>query len=128
MGTLPIVRKTIHQLPESSELVEWYAQLMWKYYGLEMTVSRQLVKNYGVRAFQILALIDLNPELKDKLYDHPQCRHIKAEVVYQIRHEMVQNAADVLLRRIPLAFTDQNHMKSAIINVINLFAQELKWD
>jgi len=25
MGTLPIVRKTMHQLPESSELVEWYA-------------------------------------------------------------------------------------------------------
>ena len=57
MGTLPLVEKAV-QLPESSVLVEWYAELIGKYHGLEVSVCKQLVRTYGVRSFQILALID----------------------------------------------------------------------
>jgi len=53
---------------------------------------------------------------------------IEAEVVYSVREEMCETARDFLARRCRLAFLDVNAAETALPRVVELMAQELRWN
>ena len=58
---------------------------------------------------------------------HPDHPCVEAEVIYAVRHEFAQRAADVLVRRTGLALLDQAAAQAATARVIELMAGELGW-
>lgn len=95
-----------------------------KEFGLAADVAHHLHHAYGDQAPQIaeLARQDLDQRL------HPDHPYIEAEVVYTVRHEFAQRAADVLVRRTTLALLDSEAALQATDRVIELMAAELAWD
>lgn len=69
--------------------------------GLAGEISERLLKLYGVRAPEVLALADDDPDLKMPLSSPASLETglIGAEVIWAFREEMAQKLTDVLLRR-----------------------------
>jgi glycerol-3-phosphate dehydrogenase len=53
---------------------------------------------------------------------------VDGEVRYAVRHEYAQTATDVIARRMRLAFLNAQAALEALPTVIDLMAEELKWD
>ena len=53
---------------------------------------------------------------------------IDGEVRYAVRHEFAQRAVDVIARRTRLSFLNAQAALESLPNVIDLMADELKWD
>ena len=70
--------------------------------GLEGEVVRSLMDIYGVRYKDLLALVEKDPSLKEKISDNPTV--IKAQLVYSVQTEMAQTADDILERRLSLVY------------------------
>lgn len=96
-----------------------------KYGALGVPMLNHLARGYGIRSLDILALIDKNPKLAERI--HPRHDVTKAEIVYQIRKEMVVNVFDLLLRRNRLAFLDKEATLQVMPTVIDLLGNELNW-
>ncbi len=58
----------------------------------------------------------------------PHHPYLEAEVRYACRHELACTAADVLGRRTRLAFLNAKASLNALPRVIEIMAEELKWD
>ena len=69
--------------------------------GLADEISERLLKLYGVRAPEVLALADDDPDLKMPLSTPASVETglIGAEVIWAFKEEMAQKLSDVLLRR-----------------------------
>ena len=87
--------------------------------------AKHLLKKYGTKARNILALTNADPTLKELLVlGHP---FIKAEVKYVIAHEMATNSNDILERRLGLSLRDEeaaNKILSWVENQIEQHAAE----
>ncbi|EED20317.1 glycerol-3-phosphate dehydrogenase, mitochondrial [Talaromyces stipitatus ATCC 10500] len=101
-----------------------------QHFGIETDVAKHLTSSYGDRAWQVAALsspTDARFPLRgiriSALYPF-----IDGEVRYAVRHEYAQTAVDVLARRTRLAFLNAQAALEALPNVIDLMAEELKWD
>jgi glycerol-3-phosphate dehydrogenase len=58
----------------------------------------------------------------------PECPYVVAEAVYAVQHELAFTLADVLVRRVPLAFETRDHGISAAHRVAARLAPLLGWD
>lgn len=69
--------------------------------GLADEISERLLKLYGTRAPEVLAIADDDPDLKMPLSSPASVANglIGAEVIWAFREEMAQKLTDVLLRR-----------------------------
>lgn len=67
--------------------------------GLKERNAYWLAKRYGRNAAGVLALIEEQPELSERIGELPFCF---AEAVYSAEHEMVVHLKDLVRRRIPL--------------------------
>jgi len=86
-------------------------------------VAAHLARNYGGEASRVVACC--RGDLSERLVaNHP---YLKGEVVYAVRHEMVQHGADFLMRRIPLGLLDRGAARQAVPAVLDLMALELSW-
>lgn len=101
-----------------------------QHFGIETHVANHLAESYGDRAWTVAALS--SPTEKrfpvrgikiSALYPF-----IDGEVRYSVRHEYAQTAVDVLARRTRLAFLNAQAALQALPTVIDLMAEELKWD
>ena len=101
-----------------------------QHFGVETTVAKHLTDSYGDRAWTVAALS--SPTEKrfpvrgiriSELYPF-----IDGEIRYAVRHEYAQTAVDVLARRTRLAFLNAQAALEALPLVIDLMAEELKWD
>ena len=54
--------------------------------------------------------------------------YIRAEVVHAVRSEWARTLADVLVRRVPVAFETPDHGRDAARSIVMLMARELVWD
>ena len=52
---------------------------------------------------------------------------IEAEIVYAVRHEYAETAADVLARRTRLAFLNVREAHKAVPRVVEIMSKELNW-
>lgn len=92
-------------------------------YGLDEDVAEHLHHAFGDQAVAVAKLAE--SALGRRL--HPQHPYLEAEVVYAVRHEFAERAADVLTRRLPLALLDKDAARLALPRVIELMAGELGW-
>ncbi|KAK5718108.1 mitochondrial glycerol-3-phosphate dehydrogenase [Elasticomyces elasticus] len=101
-----------------------------QHYGIETEVAKHLTESYGDRAWQVAALC----EPTEQRYPVRGTRistlypYVDGEVRYAVRHEYAQSAVDVLARRTRLAFLNAQAALEALPQVIDLMAEELKWN
>ena len=101
-----------------------------QHFGIETDVAKHLAESYGDRAWTVAALsapteqrFPVRGIRISALYPF-----IDGEVRYSVRHEYAQTAIDVLARRTRLAFLNAQAALEALPHVIDLMAQELRWD
>jgi len=68
--------------------------------GFEIKVVRSLMDLYGTRYKDVLALVQKDPTLKEKVSDNPLV--IKAQLVYSVQTEMARTVEDITERRLSL--------------------------
>ena len=92
----------------------------------QTTSSSQNLKLYGSNAAGILAIIQADPALGQKL--HPALPYQKAEIVWHAREEMARTVEDVLARRIRALLLNATASIEAAATVANILAMELGRD
>ncbi|KAK3176744.1 hypothetical protein OEA41_008069 [Lepraria neglecta] len=101
-----------------------------QHFGLESIVARHLCESYGDRAWTVAALSSPTEQRYPVrgIKISPLYPFVDGEVRYAVRHEYAQTAVDVLARRTRLAFLNAQAALEALPTVIDLMAEELKWD
>ncbi|GKT57297.1 glycerol-3-phosphate dehydrogenase [Colletotrichum tofieldiae] len=101
-----------------------------QHFGIETEVAKHLTESYGDRAWSVAALcrptdkrFPARGERISQLYPF-----VDGEVRYAVRHEYAQTAVDVLARRTRLAFLNAQASLEALPKIIDIMAEELKWD
>uniref|UniRef100_A0A1B6E7D0 Glycerol-3-phosphate dehydrogenase n=1 Tax=Clastoptera arizonana TaxID=38151 RepID=A0A1B6E7D0_9HEMI len=98
-------------------------------FGLECEVAQHLSDSYGDRAFAVAKLASLTgkrwPIIGKKI--HPEFPYIDAEIRYGVR-EYAMTAIDMIARRLRLAFLNVQAAQEALPGVIDIMAEELKWN
>jgi glycerol-3-phosphate dehydrogenase len=85
-----------------------------------------LVRAYGSRWRAVWALTHENPALAEPLADGLPYR--RAEAVWGVTHEMVQTLADLLIRRLKVAFETRDQGRAAAVRAAEAMAPLLGWD
>lgn len=101
-----------------------------QHFGLETEIAKHLMEAYGDRAWTVAALSSPTNErfpVRGRRIS-PLYPFIDGEVRYAVRHEFAQSAVDVVARRTRLAFLNAQAALEALPQVIDLMAEELKWD
>ena len=101
-----------------------------QHFGLESIVARHLCESYGDRAWTVAALSSPTEQRYPVrgIKISPLYPFVDGEVRYAVRHEYAQTAVDVLARRTRLAFLNAQAALEALPQVIDLMAEELKWN
>ena len=101
-----------------------------QHYGIDTDVAKYLCQAYGDRAWTVAALcaptearFPVRGKKISELYPY-----VDGEVRYAVRHEYAQTATDVIARRMRLAFLNAQASLEALPKVIDIMAEELKWD
>ncbi|KAJ4378489.1 mitochondrial glycerol-3-phosphate dehydrogenase [Didymella sp. IMI 355093] len=101
-----------------------------QHYGIDTDVAKYLCQAYGDRAWTVAALcaptetrFPVRGKKISELYPY-----VDGEVRYAVRHEYAQTATDVIARRMRLAFLNAQASLEALPQVIDIMADELKWD
>ncbi|KAK9492379.1 FAD dependent oxidoreductase-domain-containing protein [Lipomyces doorenjongii] len=113
---------------------EGYRKLMFIHliqtFGIETDIAKHLADNYGDRAYDVVRLSATTgerwPTRGIKL--SPAYPFIDGEIRYAVQHEYARTAVDVLSRRIRLAFLNSKAALESLPKVIDIMAEELKWD
>ena len=101
-----------------------------QHFGLETEVAKHLAESYGDRAWTVAALSSPTDERFPARGKRISALYpfIDGEVRYAVRHEFAQRSVDVIARRTRLAFLNAQAALEALPRVIDLMAEELKWD
>jgi len=92
----------------------------------DSVVARRLVEAHGSRWREVAALTTAEPALARRIArDLP---YLLAEVVYAVEREMAMTLADILVRRLHLAFEVADHGRSAARVATAVLAGRLGWD
>ncbi len=108
---------------EHYQFTDW--QKLQQQYTLPDDVCQHLVTTYGTRAEQVAAFTRSDATLSDRLL--AGLPYIRAEVIYQVEHEMAVTLRDVLARRWRLELTDWQLTAQAAPQVADLMASGLNW-
>lgn len=101
-----------------------------QHFGLATDVARHLAESYGDRAWTVGSLCKPTAErfpARGEIISHSY-PFVDGEIRYAVRHEYAQTAIDVLARRMRLAFLNAQAALVALPRVIDIMAEELKWD
>ncbi|KND88427.1 Glycerol-3-phosphate dehydrogenase, mitochondrial [Tolypocladium ophioglossoides CBS 100239] len=98
-------------------------------YGIDADIAHHLATNYGDRAWSVLgnAPAGSSPPPSATARLAPSFPFVEAEVRHGVRAEAACTAADVISRRIRLAFLDVDAALQALPRVIDVMAEELGW-
>lgn len=99
-------------------------------FGMDTEVAVHLANSYGDRAW-VIGLISDPTGMTWPTYGKritPNYPYIEAEVRYACREEYACTAVDVLARRTRLAFLNAEAAYQALPRVVEIMAEELKWD
>ena len=86
------------------------------------------MKEYGTVAKRVAELGKQTGTNKQLTSDSDK-PFLEAEVLFAIREQMAQKPNDVLCRRVPISFLDQEVAQTQVLSkVVDIFAKEKKWD
>ena len=89
-------------------------------------IAKRLVEAHGARWREVSALTSAEPALARRIArDLP---YLLAEVVYAVEREMAVTLADVLVRRLRIAYEAGDHGRSAARVATAVLAGRLGWD
>ena len=92
----------------------------------DAVIARRLVEAHGSRWREVSALTSEEPALARRIVrDLP---YLLAEVVYAVEHEMAVTLADVLVRRLRVAYESADHGRAASRVATAVLAGRLGWD
>ena len=95
-------------------------------YGVQRECAKQIVREYGTTGLRVMQLGKQEGVNERIVEDMP---FLKSQILYAIRYELAQKPNDVLCRRVPVSFLDEEAAKTRILPVIiEIFAKEFKWD
>ncbi|KAG5988093.1 hypothetical protein E4U54_004770 [Claviceps lovelessii] len=110
------------------------AQLTELYPVLDEDIAHHLATNYGDRAWAVLSCASRSSSSSSAAARSrslarvsPSFPFIEAELRHAVRSEAACTAADVISRRIRLAFLDVHAALRALPRVIDVLAEELGW-
>ena len=92
----------------------------------DAAVGARLVHAHGDRWREVWALAEQSSLLAQRI--EPSRPYLMAELRWAVDNEMAFTLADLLVRRIPLAFETRNHGRAAAGRVAPLVATWLGWD
>lgn len=95
-------------------------------HGWDAARMEHLLERYGSEIYDLLTLIEEQPELAEPLTNAPQ--FLKADVVFAVRAEGALHLEDILVRRIRLDLEQRDRGLSSAKEIIALVADELGWD
>ena len=95
-------------------------------HGWDAARMEHLLERYGSEIYDLLTLIEEQPELAEPLTNAPQ--FLKADVVFAVRAEGALHLEDILVRRIRLDLEQRDRGLSSAKEIIALVANELGWD
>lgn len=72
--------------------------------GVSPSVVKYLMEFYGARYGDVLALMDKDSSLKEKVVNG--LPFVRAQIKYAIEVEMAQTVEDIMLRRLPMSYSD----------------------
>ena len=122
------VRKTPLPGGETSDF-EAYAEGFKAATSIPEVLSERLLKLYGVRAPEVLAIAKDDPDLMEPLASDVTVQNgiIGAEIVWAFQEEMAETLADVLLRRTMVGY-DANVALDVDEAAAEVAAKHLGWD
>ena len=85
-----------------------------------------LRRRYGPAAGEIEEMLDGDPSLAAPVA--AGLPYVLAEVPYAVRNEMALTIEDLMARRVPVLYEDQDHGLAALQAIAALMAAELGWD
>ncbi|KAI9896499.1 hypothetical protein N3K66_008671 [Trichothecium roseum] len=97
-------------------------QLMDTYPELASDIAHHLSANYGDRAW---AILDSKASMVRVAPEYP---FVEAELRHGVHHEAACTAADLVARRMRLAFLDTDAALQALPRIIDVMAEELSWN
>ncbi|KAI8647856.1 FAD dependent oxidoreductase-domain-containing protein [Parasitella parasitica] len=99
-------------------------------FGMDTEVAGHLARSFGFKAWDVASIEDPTSASWPKYGNRisPNYPYIEAEVRYAVRQELACTAVDVLARRTRLAFLNAEAALGALPRVIEIMAEELKWD
>jgi glycerol-3-phosphate dehydrogenase len=99
-------------------------------FGMDTEVAQHLARSYGNRSWQVASIDDPTNSSWPKYGKRisPNYPYIEAEIRYTVRQELACTAVDVLARRTRLAFLNAEAALQSLPRVIDIMAEELKWD
>lgn len=89
-------------------------------------VARRLVTAHGTRWRDVASLTAQEPALARRIVR--ELPYLLAEVVYAVEHEMALTLADILVRRLPVAYEVPDHGHGAARVAAAILAGRLGWD
>ncbi|KAH1230352.1 Glycerol-3-phosphate dehydrogenase SDP6, mitochondrial [Glycine max] len=119
------------ELSSFTVLAQQYKRMKSTYSGkvvpgvMDSATAKHLSQAYGTLAERV-ATIAQNENLGKRLaHGYP---YLEAEVAYCARNEYCESAIDFIARRTRLAFLETNAARKALPRVIEILANEHKWD
>eukprot|EP00123_Amoebidium_parasiticum_P012304 comp21267_c0_seq1/m.29001 comp21267_c0_seq1/g.29001 ORF comp21267_c0_seq1/g.29001 comp21267_c0_seq1/m.29001 type:complete len:601 (-) comp21267_c0_seq1:348-2150(-) len=113
------------KLTGAAEYNAAYGKTLSQKFDLPIDVAEHLNKAYGDQAEHVC---ELGKEMGLLGRLAPKYPHVEVEVVWAARMEMAERAVDVLARRTRMAFLDHDAAEGCTGRIIELIAQEKKWD
>jgi glycerol-3-phosphate dehydrogenase len=89
-------------------------------------VARRLVHAHGDGWGAVWSLAREEPRLAERL--DPSLPYVGAELVHAARQEMAWTLADLLVRRVPIAFATRDHGRAVALDAARMVAPMLGWD
>jgi glycerol-3-phosphate dehydrogenase len=93
--------------------------------GYPQDIAEHLAHNYGDKSLRVAAIAK-KQQMKDRLVKGYPI--IEAEIVFAVRHEYACTIADVLARRVRLAFLNSDACMKVLPRVADIMGAELSWD
>jgi len=94
--------------------------------GLDLPRIEHLLGRYGSAVYELLDLIEAEPELGQPLSTAP--KYLKVETKYAVTHEGALHLDDILARRTRISIDTWDRGDAAAQEVADLVAPELGWD
>jgi glycerol-3-phosphate dehydrogenase len=94
--------------------------------GVDESTGRYLVNTYGSDATWVMAYIEENPSLGERIA--PELDYLMAEVLYAVQHEMAMTLCDVLIRRTHAIYEARDGGLGRARAVAELMGSRLGWD
>lgn len=112
--------------PEES-WVDWREAKLLKMQAMQLAtdIAEQLVERFGNRLNDVLAIIDEQPGLAERIA--PNLPFCKAELIYAARHEMACTLEDLLRRRVPVLLLTMPNADT-IRTYAELVAADMGWN